>query len=413
MPRPNKDGTPARAARRKRLNERFVQTVRGEAAAFAVWDIGLRGLCLRVQPTGQRSYKAVYSRGGRARWCHIGDASSVSLADARKVAAEIMLEVVRGKDPAADRRAERNAGTFAELAERYVEQHAKKRNKSWKHADWLVRKYLIPRWGKLRAESVGRADVKATMRSIEAPVLANQVLASASAIFSWGIKEDILSINPCRGVERNKTISRERVLSDAEIPLFWRAFDNAGLVQSAALKVLLLCGQRPGEVSSLRLEHLSNGWWVMPGQPEASTDWPGTKNGATHKIWLPSTAQAIIVELNEGKTTGFAFDNGRGRAVGDLSVAMQLLCKQLGVEQKVTPHDLRRTHGTRVAELGFGRDAMNRVQNHKEGGIASVYDRHQYTEENKRLMEAVAARILALAGIGDNSGKVVRTTFNR
>ena len=40
---------------------------------------------------------------------------------------------------------------------------------------------------------------------------------------------------------------------------------------------------------------------------------------------------------------------------------------------------------------------MNRVQNHKEGGIASVYDRHEYADENKRVMEAVAAHILRLA----------------
>jgi hypothetical protein len=49
-----------------------------------------------------------------------------------------------------------------------------------------------------------------------------------------------------------------------------------------------------------------------------------------------------------------------------------------------------------VTALGFDRDAMNRIQNHKEGGIASVYDRRHYAEENQRIMEAVAARIMAL-----------------
>ena len=39
---------------------------------------------------------------------------------------------------------------------------------------------------------------------------------------------------------------------------------------------------------------------------------------------------------------------------------------------------------------------MNRIQNHKEGGIASDYDRHHYAEEKQRIMEAVAARIMAL-----------------
>ena len=45
---------------------------------------------------------------------------------------------------------------------------------------------------------------------------------------------------------------------------------------------------------------------------------------------------------------------------------------------KVTPHDLRRTHGTMITGLGFSREQMNRIQNHREGGVGSIYDRHSY-----------------------------------
>ena len=86
---------------------------------------------------------------------------------------------------------------------------------------------------------------------------------------------------------------------------------------------------------------------------------------------------------------------------------MRAICVKLGVE-RVTPHDLRRTHGTTITALGFGRDAMNRVQNHKEGGIGSVYDRHGYGDENKRIMEAVAARILSLATGETGTGNVAQ-----
>ena len=75
---------------------------------------------------------------------------------------------------------------------------------------------------------------------------------------------------------------------------------------------------------------------------------------------------------------------------------MRAICNSLGVNEKVTPHDLRRTHGTTVTSLGFTRDQMNRLQNHKEGGIGSVYDRHSYADENRRIQEAVAARIMGL-----------------
>jgi integrase len=317
-----------------------------------------------------------------------------------------MLAVARGHDPAAEKRAERGAGTFAELSARYVEGYAKKHNKSWRQPDALVQRYLLPRWGKLQAASITRGDVRTMMSHIEAPVLANQVLAAASAIFSWAVKQEIVGGNPCRGVDRNATRSRERVLSDSEVPKFWAAFDNAGLVASSALKTILLLGQRPGECAHMRHEHIKDGWWEMPGEPVPTLEWPGTKNGASHRVWLPKPVQKIIAELGDDASTGLVFAGERGRPVRKLDGAMRAICSKLGAE-RATPHDLRRTHGSTITALGFGRDAMNRIQNHVEGGIGSVYDRHGYADEIKRVMEAVAAKIMELAEGQLAYGKVV------
>jgi integrase len=397
---------PKRPALKRRLTELSVRKLRPRATTYLIWDTLQRGLAIRVQPTGARAWKVIYSRHGRPRWLHLGDAGAIGLADARTLAADAMLEVARGKDPAAEKRAERGAGTFAELAARYVESYAKKRNKSWRQADALVQRYLLPRWGKLQASSITRGDVRTMMSRIEAPVLANQVLAAASAIFSWAAKQEIVVANPCRGVDRNATRSRERVLSSSEVPKFWDAFDDAGLVASSALKMILLTGQRPGEVAHMRREHIVDGWWQMPGEPVPQVGWPGVKNAAAHRIWLPKAAQDILAELNDGATTGFVFAGERGRPIGKLDGAMRAICKKLGVE-RLTPHDLRRSHGSTITALGFGRDAMNRIQNHKEGGIASVYDRHGYAEETKRLMEAVAAKIMSLVEGQSAFGKVL------
>jgi integrase len=244
------------------------------------------------------------------------------------------------------------------------------------------------------------------MSRIEAPVLANQVLAAVSAVFSWAVKQEVVGTNPCRGVDRNATRSRERVLSDSELPRFWSAFDDAGLVVSSALKMILLTGQRPGEVSHMRREHIVDGWWEMPGEPVPALGWLGTKNGASHRVWLPKAAQALLAELDGEAKEGFVFAGQRGRPVGGLDAVMRAICAKLGVE-RATPHDLRRTHGSTITALGFGRDAMNRVQNHREGGIASVYDRHGYAEETKRVMDAVASKIIALAEGRSVGGKVV------
>jgi len=391
---------------KRRLTELTVHKLPPAAATYLVWDTHQRGLAIRIQPTGRKAWYVVYSRRGRPRWLHLGDAGVIGLADARQMAAEAMLAVAKGKDPAAEKRAQRGSGSFEELAQRYVETYAKKNNKSWQQPDRLVRRYLLPRWGKLQAAAIVRADVKTLMGSIAAPVLANQILAAASAIFSWAVKEEIVAGNPCRGVDRNETKSRERVLSDSDLPRFWSALDDTGLVASSALKMILLSGQRPGEVSHMRREHIVDGWWEMPGEPVPALGWPGTKNSQTHRIWLPAPAQALLAELDDKAAEGFVFAGPGGRPVDGLDAAMRAICAKLGVE-RATPHDLRRTHGSTITALGFGRDAMNRIQNHREGGIASVYDRHGYAEETKRVMNSVASKIIALVEGRSAGGKVV------
>jgi integrase len=398
MPRTKRnDGAPAAAPNKRKLTELYIKKTAPRERTFLVWDTFQRGLVLQVRPSGHKAWKVIYSHHGRPRWYHLGNAAAISLSDARKLAHRIMFAVAEGKDPAAEKKAERSKGTFEELATRYVDEHAKRRNRSWKQLDALVRRHLLPRWGKLQAASITRSDVKAAMTSITAPIVANQTLAAASAVFTWAIREEIVKVNPCALVERNATKSRERVLSDSEVPKFWAAFDNAGLVASAALKIILLIGQRPGEVRHMRREHIKDGWWEMPGEPVPTLDWTGTKNGHSHRVWIPAAAQALLAEMPE---TGQVFEGIR------LDGAMRSICAKLGAE-RATPHDLRRTHGTTITALGFGRGALNRIQNHVEGGIASVYDRHQYAEENKHIVEAVAQKIMMLVGGGGPAANVV------
>jgi integrase len=403
MARPRRDGTPSRQPIKKKFTDAFVSGLKPDSRLLIAYDLHQRGLAVTVQPkSGRKAWKVIYFVNGSPRWCHIGDAAAIRLADARKLAAGIMLRAAIGEDPVAQRKAERSRGTFEELATRYVEQHAKRKNKSWKQADNLVRRYLLPKWAKLHATAVTRADAKAMMASIEAPVLANQVLAAASAIFAWGMREEIVAANPCQLVAKNETRSRERVLSDSEIPIFWEAFDTAGLITATALKLVLLTGQTPGEVRHLRREHIKDNWWTLPGVPIPELDWPGTKNGESHRVWLSKPVQELIAEID-----------GEGQIFGRVRLddAMRKICSSLKVE-RVTPHDLRRTNGTTITRLGFGRDAMNRIQNHREGGIASVYDRHAYSTENQRIMETVAQHIVSLAE-GTSAGNVVQAKFKR
>ena len=211
-----------------------------------------------------------------------------------------------------------------------------------------MRRHVLPRWGKLLASTITRSDIKAMMASIEAPVVANQTLAAVSAIFSWAAKEELVTVNPCRGIDRNATKSRERVLADSEVPRFWSAFDDAGLVAGSALKTILLTGQRPGEVAHMRREHIKDGWWKMPGEPVPRLGWPGTKNGRA--IVSGSLPRCKPSWPRWARRHGLRVCRLPWACSVKLDVAMRSICTKLGVE-RATPHDLRRTFSTTITGL--------------------------------------------------------------
>ena len=204
MPRP--------AAGKRRLTERRPQA-QPRAKAYVVWDTLQRGLAIRVQPTGARAWKVIYSRVRRRAGCIWAmPASSGWPTPAR------WRRRPCWRSPAARTRRPRSGPSAAPAPSpswpplcRGLRQAAQQELAAGRHPG-----------AALPAAEVGQAAGREHHPRrrprpdgrIEAPVLANQVLAAASAIFSWAVKQEIVAANPCRGIERNATRSRERILSE-------------------------------------------------------------------------------------------------------------------------------------------------------------------------------------------------------
>jgi hypothetical protein len=226
MPRPRGDNRPTRPTVRRRLTDRMIRGLVPELGrADRVYDELQRGLS--VQQSGRKSFVVIYRCAGRPRWHKIGDAS-IGIAAARKIAQRVAFEVASGRDPQGERVSDRAAGSFAELHRLYVDGHAKRFNKSWRQAAKLIENHVLPHLGRAKAAAVSRSDVKTIMaRLADRPPLANAVLVSISAVFSWAVAEEVggVTSNPCARIRRNETRARERVLSDSEVKLLWPEFD--------------------------------------------------------------------------------------------------------------------------------------------------------------------------------------------
>jgi integrase len=320
------------------------------------------------------------------------------------MAKELIGDVARGRDPQAERTTERGGATFESLHTRYLEEYAKQRNKSWKQAEAHIKRHVLPLWANLNAKEITRAQVKALIGKLSAdrPVTANAVKAAISAVFTFGVKEEVLAINPCKGVDDNETTDRDRTLSAAEVPIFWDACEILNPVLAAALKVVLLTGQRPGEVKNMRREHLKGHWWEMPGKPVPELGWPGTKNAGSHRVYLTDE----VLELLGDGNASFVFAKESGKAIDGIEGAMRKITEACKFDPKVTAHDLRRTMGTTITGRGHGREAMDRILNHREKSVGDIYDRYSYAREDELIMKDVCAHILRLVE-GKAEGKVI------
>ena len=178
-----------------------------------LWDARVSGLCLRVMPTGVRSWTFRYRPKDSTSFkrLSLGRYPEVGLALARQRAQEKRVKVSGGGDPQGERKAKRAASalTFDSLANDYLERYAKAHKKSWANDALYLRAHVRPAWGSRPANRLTRADAAGLLDTIAktAPTSANRTQSILSRLFNWAIESGLLEVNPLarmpkRGAEK-------------------------------------------------------------------------------------------------------------------------------------------------------------------------------------------------------------------
>jgi len=214
------------------------------------WDEGLPGFGVRAHHSGRKTFIVRYNAEGGKRRMTLGTHPTMSLADARARAREILGAVAGGEDPQVERRVEKNAETFAELAAEYMERHAKRKKRRWREDERIIKVDLLPGWRHKKARGISRRDVGDLLDGIVergSPIMANRIKALISKVFNFGISREIVDNNPCFGVPMPaKARQRDRVLSEEEILAVWNALNQEEPIMAATFKMRLLTAQRGG-----------------------------------------------------------------------------------------------------------------------------------------------------------------------
>ncbi len=148
------------------LTARFIESLKPSDRRVEYVDGMVRGLALRLSPTGAKSWVLLYRIHQRLRRWTIGTYPTLSLADAREQARRGLREVELGRDPALVKRETREADTVGELVARYVDEYARPKKRSWKDDRRLLGKHVLPIWRHRAAREIRRRDVRDLIQTV-------------------------------------------------------------------------------------------------------------------------------------------------------------------------------------------------------------------------------------------------------
>ena len=380
------------------------------------------GLYLVVQPTGKKGWQVRYRHGGTHRRMTLGAYPMLSLAEARARARDALAAASEGRDPSAEVKAAKAPKAIdardqvREVVALFIKRHASHNRRSDDVAA-MFRREIMDKWGDREIQSITKRDVIEVLDGIVdrgSPVTANRLRAHLNTLFGWAKSRDMIAANPLDGIKPPAPEKpRDRVLTDAELRLFWIACDGLGEPFGALYRLLLLTGQRLREVAELTWDELDGTTWTLPAAR--------SKNGDEHVVPLSPAVVATLdamprIGRHVFSTTGITPVSGFSRAKDRLDRLMTAAANKdlpAGADpvelRPFTIHDLRRTAATGMAGLRFPPHVVEAVLNHRSGtrrGVAGVYNRFDYAEEKRQALEAWASFVAEL--VEGKPGNVVR-----
>ena len=202
-----------------------------------------------------------------------------------------------------------------------------------------------------------------------------------------------------------KKRQKDRVLSLEEARIVWEAAKTLCYPFGPAYQLVLLTGCRPGEWSRCRRSFIDfkQSLLVIPAD--------AYKSDHVHVVPLVSQAVEILEDVlanYRGISGDYIFSGTDGRhPLTSWSKAQArmagALCAVSGDREmpRWTPHDLRRTVATRLAEkLGVGGEQLiRRVLGHADGSVTAIYNRYGYVKEMRAVLEKWAADLTGLSSV--------------
>ena len=315
---------------------------------------------------------------GRSHRIVIARHDEMKLAEARRLARDMLARIRAGGNPADDIQREKETPTLRAFADEYL----RRCEPHWKPSGRrTMRIYLkariLPAFGRMPLDRIGPEDVAAWFdaASRDRPGAANRAFEILRAMMNraeeWGLRER--NTNPCLGIPKNPRKRVARFLDADELARLGRALDahEARWPETvAAIRLLALTGCRRSEVLDLR-------WRDIGEDAIRLTD---SKTGP-RAVPLSEAARALIEAL-PGARDPDAFLSPRhagGRGQWSLTNCWRAVCADAGLG-RLRLHDLRHTAASQAVMAGENLPLVGKLLGHRRhrttAGYAHLPDAH-------------------------------------
>lgn len=315
---------------------------------------------VRVNKSGRKSFFVIYPIGGRRKRMTLGTFPLISYLQAKEYAVAVMGQAAAGHDPKAKIKSGHSARNFHELCDRFISEYALAECNPKTVAEYrrIISKELLPAWAETYPASIKSEDVTALIRRIELNrkklTMAVRTRALISNIFNFAIERGIVSANPVPQTNLQTKIQRQpRILSPTEIAALWQALDAEDVRTASAFKLLLLTGQRPGDVLAMRWDALAFTVWKITGS-----------GGTKREVFLSPPTMRVLEVLHEN--TGdeeYVFSGKRGEHLQYIAKAAKRIATRMQVDEPWSPADLRTTVEANLRTLNLHPRVIDHVLN--------------------------------------------------
>jgi len=392
------------------------RAVREVAATGAMREFridGARGLVLLALPSGTATwylhYDVAVGRKRRRRKLKIGRLDDITLADAIAVAERQRPAIRTGADPVARRQSERHEPTFAELVEERFAKGSALRPATERDYRHVLAHDVLPALGALPAKRVTRDQVVMVINKVAARGAtrrADLARAVVRSIFAFGIDRGLVDSNPATGLKNRHAYRPREIIADAaHIRILWAGIEDGRAPMTPTIglivRLALLTGLRRAELAATQRADLD----LESARPLLVIPSGRAKNRNLHRVPLsPQAAQLLREAIGRAGDSLHVFPGaipGTHVLPRSVSKAMERTRDALAIPE-VTIHDLRRTVGTYMSQLGVPRDVRERILNHggkRAGNLTDgVYNRYEFDAEKRAALELWADALDAILG---------------